>query len=166
MTRTLTRSLAPAAALALALLAGGCSSSGSTDAPAGGAAASSAAGAASQALCSSFASLKTNASDLVSTKVDASGTPEQLQQQANELAGKADKVRNDLQTMMKESNGGPAAAVIGALNQKADALKEKLTEDKAKAQEDLGADITAAQQDIQTALAPVDAAVSKLCPNN
>ena len=166
MTRTFTRSLAPAAALALALLAGGCSSSDSTDAPTGGAAASSAAGAASQALCSSFASLKTNAADLVATKVDASGTPEQLQQQADELAGKADKVRDDLQTLMRESNGGPAAAVLGVLNQKADALKAKLTEDKAKAQEDLGADITAAQQDIQTAMESVTAAVGKLCPNN
>ena len=109
---------------------------------------------------------ETNAADLVSTKVDASGTPEALQQQVGDLADKADKVRNDLDTMMTESNGGPAAAVIGALNQKADALKEKLAEDKAKAQEDLGADITAAQQEIQTALEPVTAAVGKLCPNN
>ena len=69
-------------------------------------------------------------------------------------------------TMMRESNGGPAAAVIGTLNEKADALKEKLTEDKAQAQEDLGADVTAAQQEIQAALEPVTSAVSKLCPSS
>ncbi len=163
--------LAPVAVAALALLAGGCSSDGSIGHRLRyrlgcGQRGRRAAGGASAELCSSFASLKTNAADLVSTKVDASGTPEELQQQADDLASKADKVRDDLNTMMRESNGGPAAAVIGTLNQKADALKEKLTEDKAKAQEDLGADITAAQQEISTALEPVTAAVGKLCPSS
>ncbi len=166
MTRFAARTIAPAAVVALTLFAGGCGSD-STDTSTGSASvAGSAAASASAQLCSSFASLKTSASDLVSTKVDASGTPEALQQQVNDLAAKADKVRNDLSTMMMESNGGPAAAVIGALNQKADALKAKLTEDKAKAQEDLGADITAAQQEIATALEPVTATVGKLCPSS
>ena len=124
------------------------------------------AGAGSAALCSSFASLKTDAADLVATKVDASATPEQLQQQVDALAGKADKVRDDLNTMMMESNGGPAAAVIGALNQKADALKAQLTVDKANAQADLGPKITAAQQEITTALESVTAAVGSLCPSS
>ncbi len=167
MTRSAARTIAPAVVAALALLAGGCGSDDSTDTSGGSAsAAGSAAASASTQLCSSLGSLKANAADLVSAKVDASGTPEQLQQQVNDLANKADKVRDDLNTMMMESNGGPAAAVIGTLNQKADALKEKLTEDKAKAREDLGADITAAQQEITTALEPVTAAVGKLCPNN
>jgi hypothetical protein len=170
MTRSAVRSLAPLTVAALALLAGGCSSSGSSDVKAGASAAvsaaASAAGAGSAALCSSFASIKTDAADLASTKVDTSGTADQVQQQVDELAGKADKVRNDLTTMMRESNGGPAAAVIGALNQKADALKAQLTVDKANAQADLGPKITAAQQEITTALAPVEAAVGTLCPNN
>ncbi len=167
MTRSAARTIAPAVVAALALLVGGCGSDDSTDTSGGGAsAAGSAAASASTQLCSSFGSLKANAADLVSTKVDASGTPEQLQQQVDDLANKADKVRDDLNTMMMESNGGPAAAVIGTLNQKADALRAKLTEDKAKAQEDLGADITAAQQEITTALEPVTAAVGKLCPSS
>lgn len=167
MTRSAVRTLAPVAVAALALFAGGCSSDDSTDGSTGAASAGgSVAASASAELCSSFASLKTDAADLVSTKVDASGTPEELQQKADELAGKADKVRDDLQTMMRESNGGPVAAVIGTLNEKADALKQTLTEDKAKAQEDLGADITAAQQEIQTALEPVTSAVAKLCPSS
>ncbi len=166
MTRSAARTIAPAIVAALTLLVGGCGSDDSNDTSTAASPVGSVAAAGSAALCSSFASLRTNAADLVSTKVDASGTPEALQQQVGDLANKADKVRNDLDTMMTESNGGPAAAVIGALNQKADALKEKLAEDKAKAQEDLGADITAAQQEIQTALEPVTAAVGKLCPNN
>jgi len=167
MTRTLIRSLAPAAVLALALLAGGCSSDSATGTAKGVAsAAASAAGAGSAALCSSFANIKTDAADLASTKVDTSGTADQVQQQVDALAGKADKVRDDLNTMMRESNGGPAAAVIGQLNQKADALKAQLTVDKANAQADLGPKITAAQQEITTALAPVEAAVGKLCPSS
>jgi TolA-binding protein len=174
MTRPAVRRLAPAAALTLALLAGGCGSDDSNDtstsaaSPATSAAspAGSAGAAASAALCSSFASLKTDAADLVATKVDASATPEQLQQQVDALAGKADKVRDDLNTMMMESNGGPAAAVIGALNQKADALKAQLTVDKANAQADLGPKITAAQEELTTALEPVTAAVGALCPSS
>jgi len=166
MPRSAVRNLAPVAAVALALLAGGCSSSGSTDVKAGASAAVSAAGAGSAALCSSFASLKTDAADLGSTPIDTTKTADEIQQQVDALAGKADKVRDDLNTMMVESNGGPAAAVIGALNQKADALKAQLTVDKANAQADLGPKITAAQQEITTALAPVEAAVGKLCPSS
>ncbi len=175
MTRSAARTFAPAAVAVLALLAGGCSSDASTDTSASAAsvgssvaasAGSSVAASASSALCSSFTSLQANAADLVSAKVDSSATPEQLQQQVDDLANKADKVRDDLNTMMMESNGGPVAAVIGTLNQKADALKATLTEDKAKAQEDLGADITAAQQEISTALEPVTTTVSTLCPSS
>ena len=173
MTRPAVRCIAPAAALALALLAGGCGSddsngtSSSAAAPSTSAASpAGSAGAGSAALCSSFASLKTDAANLVSTKVDASGTPEELQQQVDALAGKADQLRDDLNTMMMESNGGPAAAVIGALNQKADALKAQLTVDKANAQADLGPKITAAQQEITTALESVTAAVGSLCPSS
>ena len=121
MTRSTARRLAPIAVVALALLAGGCSSDDSTDTSASPAA--SAAASASEALCSGFASLKTDAADLTSTKVDTSKTADEVQQQIDDLQGKADKVRDDLNTMMMESQGGPAAAVIGALNQKADALR-------------------------------------------
>ena len=79
-----------------------------------------------------------------------------MQQQVDDLQGKADKVRDDLNTMMMESQGGPAAAVIGALNQKADALKAQLTIAKTDAQADLGPKITAAQEEITSALEPVD----------
>ena len=89
-----------------------------------------------------------------------------MQQQVDDLAAKADKVRDDLNTMMMESQGGPVAAVIGTLNEKADALKAQLTVDKADAQEDLGPKITAAQNDLTTALAPVTTAVGKLCPSS
>ena len=58
------------------------------------------------------------------------------------------------------------AAVIGALNKKADALEAQLTIAKADAQADLGPKITAAQDEITTALEPVTAAVSKLCPSS
>ena len=57
-------------------------------------------------------------------------------------------MRGDLTTMMQESQGGPAAAVIGALNKKADALDAQLTVAKADAQADLGPKITAAQDEI------------------
>jgi hypothetical protein len=164
MTRSAARRLAPIAVVALALLAGGCGSDDSTDTSASPGA--SAVASASQALCSSFASLKTDAADLASTKVDSSGTAEEVQQQVDALAGKADKVRDDLNTMMMESQGGPAAAVIGALNQKADALREQLTLAKADAAEEIGPKITAAQEEITTALEPVEAAVSKLCPSS
>ena len=87
-----------------------------------------------------------------------------MKQQVDDLQGKADKLRDDLNTMMRESNGGPAAAVIGALNQKADALNAQLTIAKTEAQADLGPKITAAQEEITTALEPVTVAVDKLCP--
>lgn len=165
MTRHAARLFAPVA-VALTLLAAGCSGSDSTDTTTTSGAGGSAVASASAALCSSFASLKTDAADLVSTKVDTSGTPEQVQQQVDDLAAKADKVRDDLNTMMMESQGGPAAAVIGALNQKADALKEELTQAKADAAEELGPKITAAQEEISTALEPVTAAVGTLCPSS
>lgn len=163
MTRSAVRSTVAATVAGLALLAGGCSSGDSTDTVTG---AASVAASASAELCGSFASLKSDAADLASTKVDTSGTAEQVQQQVDALAAKADKVRDDLATMMRESEGGPAAAVIGVLNQKADALNEQLTLAKADAQADLGPKITAAQDDITAALEPVTAAVGKLCPSS
>src|SRR6478735_7751569 len=90
----------------------------------------------------------------------------QVQQQVDDLRGKADKLRDDLNTVMRESNGGPAAAVLGVLNQKADALNAQLTLAKADAQEDLGPKITSAQEEITTALEPVTVAVDKLCPSS
>ena len=164
MTRSTARRLAPIAVAALALLAGGCGSDDSTDT--GASPGASAVASASEALCSSFASLKTDAADLASTKVDTSKSADEVQQQVDDLQGKADKVRDDLNTMMMESEGGPAAAVIGALNQKADALREQLTLAKADAAEEIGPKITAAQEEITTALEPVEAAVSKLCPSS
>ena len=164
MTRSTARRLAPIAVVALALLAGGCSSDDSTDTSASPAASASAS--ASDALCSNFASLKADAADLTSTKVDTSKSADEVQQQIDDLQGKADKVRDDLNTMMMESQGGPAAAVIGALNEKADALRAQLTIAKTDAQTDLGPKITAAQEELTSALEPVEAAVSKLCPTS
>ncbi len=166
MHRSAVRTLAPAAVAAVALLVGGCGTDDTTDTPAGGSAGASVAASASAELCSSFASLKTDAADLGSTTVDTSKSADEVQQQVDDLQGKADKVRDDLNTMMVESNGGPVAAVIGELNKKADALKEQLTIAKTDAQEDLGPKITAAQTEITTALEPVTAAVSKLCPSS
>ena len=56
--------------------------------------------------------------------------------------------------------------MIGALNQKADALRAQLTIAKTDAQADLGPKITAAQAELTTALEPVTAAVGKLCPSS
>jgi hypothetical protein len=164
MTRSTARRLAPIAVVALALLAGGCSSDDSTDTSASPAA--SAAASASEALCTGFTNLKTDAADLTSTKIDTSKSADEVQQQIDDLQGKADKVRDDLNTMMMESQGGPAAAVIGALNQKADALRAQLTIAKTDAQADLGPKITAAQEEITAAIEPVTAAVGKLCPTS
>ncbi|GAA4405261.1 hypothetical protein GCM10023168_18750 [Fodinibacter luteus] len=166
MNRPTTRRLAPVVTVALALLLAGCSSDEPTDGSAGSSPAASAAASASAELCDSFAELKTDAADLASAKVDASGTPEEVQQQVDALAAKADKVRDDLNTMMVASDGGPAAAVIGALNQKADALKEELTIAKAGAQEDLAVKVTAAQEEVATALEPVTTTVGALCPSS
>lgn len=175
MTRSAVRRLAPAAALALALLAGGCGSdnstgatgaTGSTGAPAGDSPAASAAPSASAALCDGFAKLKTDAADLTSNPVRTDVTTEEVQQQLDALSAKADKVRDDLSTMMMESNGGPAAAAIGALNKKADAFKAQLAATNADAEEDIVPKITAAQSEISTALAPVTAAVGALCPSS
>ena len=166
MTRSATRSLAPAVALALALLAGGCGSDDSTDTAGGSTPAGSAAASVSGELCSSYASIKTDAADLASTKVDTTGTADEVQAQVDALAAQADKVRDDLNTMMMASNGGPAAAVIGTLNEKADALKAQLTVAKTDAQEDLGPKITAAQAEITSALDTVSATLGKLCPSS
>jgi len=167
MTRTAVRCTVPALAAALALLAGGCASDDSTGTtPGASTGTGSVKASASAELCDSFATLKTDAADLASTKVDTSGSADEVQQQVDALAGKADKVRDDLNTMMMASNGGPAAAVIGALNQKADALKAQLTVAKTDAQADLGPKITAAQAEITTALEPVTAAVGTLCPSS
>jgi chromosome segregation ATPase len=166
MTRSVARTLAPAVVVALALLAGGCSSDDSTSTSAGSSPVASAAASTSQALCSSFASLKTDAADLASTKVDTSKTADEVQQQVADLRAKATKVRGDLTTMMQESQGGPVAAVIGELNKKADALDAQLTVAKADAQADLGPKITAAQDELTSALEPVTTAVSTLCPSS
>jgi len=166
MTRSATRSLAPAVALALALLAGGCGSDDSTDTSGGSTPAGSAAASVSSELCSSYASIKTDAADLASAKVDTTGSADEVQAQVDALAAQADKVRDDLNTMMMASNGGPAAAVIGTLNEKADALKAQLTIAKTDAQEDLGPKITAAQTEITTALDKVSATLGKLCPSS
>ena len=166
MTRSAARSLAPAVVLALALLATGCGSDDSTDTSGGSTPAGSAAASASSELCSSYASIKTDAADLASTKVDTTGSADEVQAQVDALAAQADKVRDDLNTMMMASNGGPAAAVIGTLNEKADALKAQLTIAKTDAQEDLGPKITAAQAEITTALDTVSATLGKLCPSS
>jgi len=166
MTRSATRSLAPAVALAVALLAGGCGSDDSTDTASASTPAGSAAASVSGELCSSYASIKTDAADLASTKVDTTGTADEVQAQVDALAAQADKVRDDLNTMMMASNGGPAAAVIGTLNEKADALKAQLTVAKTDAQEDLGPKITAAQAEITSALDTVSATLGKLCPSS
>ena len=166
MTRSAARNLAPAVVLALALLATGCGSDDSTDTSGGSTPAGSAAASASSELCSSYASIKTDAADLASTKVDTTGSPAEVQAQVDALAAQADKVRDDLNTMMMASNGGPAAAVIGTLNEKADALKAQLTIAKTDAQEDLGPKITAAQAEITTALDTVSATLGKLCPSS
>ena len=101
-----------------------------------------------------------------STTIDTTKSADEVQQQVDDLRGKADKLRDDLNTVMRESNGGPAAAVLGVLNQKADALNAQLTLAKADAQEDLGPKITSAQEEITTALEPVTVAVDKLCPSS
>jgi len=165
MTRPAARRLAPVV-VALALLAGGCGADDSTDTTSSSSPGGSVAASASPALCSSFASLKTDAADLASTKVDTAGSADAVQQQVDVLAGKADKVRDDLNTMMMESQGGPVAAVIGTLNEKADALRAQLTVAKTDAQADLGPKITAAQGEIATALEPVTTTVGKLCPSS
>ena len=166
MTRSAARSLAPAVALALALLAGGCGSDDSTDTAEGRRRPAARPRPCPGELCSSYASIKTDAADLASTKVDTTGSADEVQQQVDALAAKADKVRDDLNTMMMASNGGPAAAVIGTLNEKADALKAQLTIAKTDAQEDLGPKITAAQTEITTALDTVSATLGKLCPSS
>ena len=120
----------------------GARSDDSTDTAGGSTPAGSAAASVSGELCSSYASIKTDAADLASTKVDTTGSADEVQAQVDALAGQADKVRDDLNTMMMASNGGPAAAVIGTLNEKADALKAQLTVAKTDAQEDLGPKIT------------------------
>ena len=67
---------------------------------------------------------------------------------------------------MRESNGGPAAAVIGQFNQKADALRAELAVAKTEAQEQIGPKITAAQEEAKAALEPVTAALDKLCASS
>ena len=79
--------------------------------------------------------------------VDISELPQQLVQRVDVVTGGA-------------SAAYGSDALSGVVNFVLD------TEDKAKAQEDIGADIGAAQQEIQTALEPVTAAVSKLCPSS
>src|SRR6188472_4010535 len=89
MTRIAARSLAPAVVVALALLAGGCSSDDTTDttdtATASSSPAASAVASVSEALCSSFASLKADAADLSSTKIDTTRSADEVQQQVDDL---------------------------------------------------------------------------------
>ena len=165
MTRSTARRLAPIAVVALALLAGGCSSDDSTDTER-----------LARSQCRGVRVRRPSAAaSPASRPMPPTSRPprstrarraDEVQQQVDDLQGKADKVRDDLNTMMMESQGGPAAAVIGALNQKADALRAQLTIAKTDAQADLGPKITAAQEEITAAIEPVTAAVSKLCPSS
>lgn len=166
MTRSAARRIAPAVAVALALLAGGCSSNDSTGTSTGGGAASSAVASASGKLCEAYATFKTDAGDMLATKIDSSAAADQFQQQVDTLQGKADKVRDDLNTLMMQSNGGPAAEVIGQFNQKADELRAQVAVAKTEAQEQIGPKITAAQEEAQAALEPVTAALDKLCASS
>jgi hypothetical protein len=166
MTRSAARRIAPAVAVALALLVGGCSSNDSTGTSTGGGAASSAVASASSQLCEAYATFKTDAGDMLATKIDSSAAADQFQQQVDELQGKADKVRDDLNTLMMQSQGGPAAEVIGQFNQKADALRAEVAVAKTEAQEQIGPKITAAQEEAQAALEPVTAALDKLCASS
>lgn len=109
-------------------------------------------------------SLKTKVGDLDSAPLDSSASAEQFQQQVQELQVKANKLQDDLATIQMQSNGGPADAVIGAFNQKADALSASLTEAKDGAQEQVGPKITAAQQELKTVYSSVTTAMDKLCP--
>lgn len=163
MSRRATRHLVVVAALGMLA---GCASGGSTTETTAAVAPSSVSSSTRAELCTAYGSLKTSFGDLASAPLDDSATAEQYQQQVQDLQGRADTVKDDLATMQRESDGGPADAVIGALNEKADALSESLTEAVAGAQSEVGPKVTAAQAELETAYTKVTTTMDKLCPPN
>lgn len=164
MTRSAIRQLS--AVLFVGALLTGCGSSDSPDEPTPAAAPPSTADTARAEVCDAYGSLKVDVGDLGSEPLDSSASAEELQQSAQELQSKAATLRDDLATIQRRSDGGPADAVIGVFNQKADALSASLTEAKTGAQEELGPTITAAQQELGAAYASLTTAMDKVCPSN
>lgn len=155
MNRTTARRIAPVLA-ALALAVTGCSGESADETP-------SPAQSADAELCSGYSDLQKAVEDLKATPLDTTGTPEAVQAQVAALEAKAATVKADLNRLSAVSDG-PAAAAIGEMNQKADALRESLTQAKADAQEEMGPKITQAQEELNSAYTDLTAKLDAVCP--
>lgn len=156
MNRTMARRIAPVLA-ALALAVTGCSGESADETP-------SPAQAADAELCSGYSDLQKAVEDLkAATPLDTTGTPEAVQAQVAALEARAATVKADLNRLSAVSDG-PAAAAIGEMNQKADALRESLTQAKADAQEEMGPKITQAQEELNSAYTDLTAKLDAVCP--
>ena len=155
MNRTTARRIAPVLA-ALALAVTGCSGESADETP-------SPAQSADGELCSGYSDLQKAVEDLKATPLDTTGTPEAVQAQVAALEAKAATVKADLNRLSAVSDG-PAAAAIGEMNQKADALRESLTQAKADAQEEMGPKITQAQEELNSAYTDLTAKLDAVCP--
>lgn len=160
MNRTTARRIAPAlVALALAFGVAGCGDDSADDeTPSPGQSANA-------ELCEGYTALQKAVDDLKATPLDTTGTPEEVQAQVAALSEKAATVKADLNRISAVSDG-PVAAAIGEMNQKADALRESLTQAKAEAQEEMGPKITAAQEELNSAYAEVTTKLDEVCPTS
>ena len=157
MTRTAARRLAPAlVALTLAVVVTGCGDDPADETPTAGQNASA-------ELCDGYTALQKSVDDLKATPLDTTGTPEEVQAQVAALSEKAATVKADLNKVSALADG-PVAAAIGEMNQKADALRESLTQATADAQEELGPKVTAAQQELDAAYGEVSTKLDEVCP--
>lgn len=119
----------------------------------------------SSVVCDGYSQLKTAVEDLRATPLDTTGTADEIQAQLDELGDKAATVKAGLDKLSTVSDG-PGAAAVGAMNEKADALRESLTEAKADAQESLGPEITEAQNELNASYDEVTSAFDKECPSS
>ncbi|HET6967172.1 MAG TPA: hypothetical protein VFI44_02790 [Ornithinibacter sp.] len=157
MNRTASRRIAPVL-VALALVVTGCGGESDDETP-------SPAQSANAELCDGYTALQKAVDDLKATPLDTTGTPEEVQAQVAVLQEKAATVKADLNRISALSDG-PVAAAVGEMNQKADALRESLTQAKADAQEEMGPKITAAQQELDAAYAEVTTTLDEACPSS
>ena len=119
----------------------------------------------SSVVCDGYSQLKTAVEDLRATPLDTTGTVDEVQAQLDELGDKAATVKAGLDKLSAVSDG-PAAAAVGEMNEKADALRESLTEAKADAQESLGPEITEAQAELNASYDEVTSAFDEECPSS
>ena len=114
-------------------------------------------------VCNGYTAVQRAADDLRSEPLDVTAPPEEVQQQLASLSGKAIALRASLDRLAAVSDG-PVAAAVGAMNQKADALQESLTEARYNALETVGPKVTKAKSALDAAYTDLTTSLDAVCP--